>query len=80
MEIEAFLKRAMHKGNVHNMAILFAGKLATKDVPLLTELQAAGLVQEPTYLPAWIKKQGELAAHLAFNDITERFRPARHKS
>lgn len=74
LEVEAFLKRTMHLGQVHNIALLFAGKLTTNDVARLNPLIEEGYVVPPTYVPAWARKSSELAAHLAFNDITERFK------
>lgn len=74
IEVEGFLKSAMHRGMVHDIAILFAGKLAIGDVADLHTLIEKGVIAEPVYVPAWARKSGELAAHLAFNDLTERFK------
>lgn len=72
--VEGFLKQKMHSGNVHDIALLFAGKLTVEDVERLHLLREEGMVATPSYLPDWARKSGELAAHLAFNDLTERFR------
>lgn len=72
--VEGFLKRNMHSGRVHDIALLFAGKLTVEDVERLHPLQEKGFIAPPAYLPDWARKSGELAAHLAFNDLTERFR------
>lgn len=72
--VEGFLKRTMHRGMVHDLALLFAGKLTVGDVERLHPLRESGLVAAPAYLPDWARKSGELAAHLAFNDLTEQFR------
>lgn len=74
IEIEVFLKNAMHKGLLHHIPLLFAGKLTTQDVMRLQPLVEAGVVEEPKYLPKWAKRSSELAAHLAFNDLSERFK------
>lgn len=74
MEVEGFLKRAMHRGQVHDIALLFAGKLTTSDVIHMTPLIEQGYIIPPSYIPKWASRSGELAAHLAFNDITERFK------
>ncbi len=71
--VEGFLKRTMHEGRVHDLALLFAGKLTVDDVERLNPLRASGLLMPPPYLPAWAKRSGELAAHLAVGDLTERF-------
>lgn len=72
--VEGFLKRKMHTGMVHDIALLFAGKLTVGDVDTLHPLREEGFVTEPAYLPRWAKRSGELAAHLAVGDLTERFR------
>jgi uncharacterized protein (TIGR02421 family) len=74
IEVEGFLKQAMHLGLVHDIAILFAGKLTTGDVIRMNPLIEQGYIIPPSYMPKWASRSGELAAHLAFNDITERFK------
>ena len=74
IEVEGFLKQAMHRGLVHDIALLFAGKLTTGDVISMTPLIELGYIIPPSYIPKWASRSGELAAHLAFNDITERFK------
>lgn len=79
IEVEGFLKRVMHQGLVHNIDVLFAGKMTTGDVLLLQPLIDEGFVVPPAYMPEWATKRGELAAHLAFNDLTERFKIKRKR-
>lgn len=74
IEVEGFFKKAMHQGFVHDIALLFCGKLTTQDVLLLKPMAEEGLIADPVYLPEWAQRSGELAAHLAINDLTERFR------
>ncbi len=73
-EVEGFLKKAMHKGDLREMAILFSGKLTTDDVHSLSPLVEDGILAVPVCLPEWMRKHGELATHLAINDLTERFK------
>jgi len=73
IEISNFLKRTMHEGKLQHIELLFCGKLTTQDLVRLKPLIEAGQVERPCYLPAWVNKRGELAAHLAFNDLSERF-------
>ncbi len=80
IEVEAFLKRVMHAGNVHDIAILFAGKLTTSDVGMLHPLMEEGYIEEPTYIPQWARRSSELAAHLVINDLTERFKIKERRS
>ena len=79
LEVEAFLKHTMHLGQVHDIALLFCGKLTTNDVKRLKPLIEEGYMVPPVYVPSWARKSSELAAHLAFNDITERFKLMPHK-
>jgi hypothetical protein len=74
IEVEAFLKRAMHNGRLRNTDLLFAGKLTTDDVEDFIQLDGDEYVALPAYLPRWMQKREALAAHLAFNDLTERFK------
>ncbi len=73
IEIEAFFKKALHAGALHDMDVLFTGKLTTEDVETLHPLVDEGHIAEPAYLPKWMKQRDQLAAHLAFNDLTEVF-------
>jgi uncharacterized protein (TIGR02421 family) len=77
IEVTGFLKKTMHSGNLHDLAILFAGKLTTQDVSDLQILIEDGYIEQPTYIPQWANNNSELAAHLAFNDLTERFKLAK---
>ncbi|MCE3233674.1 MAG: hypothetical protein K0R98_1931 [Rickettsiaceae bacterium] len=74
IEVESFLKTAMHESRLHDMTILFTGKLTTEDIKILRPLAEDGLVEIPKYLPKWIQHPQKLAATLAFNDLTGRFR------
>lgn len=76
IEVASFLKQAMHDGMIHDIALLFCGKLTTQDVLRLQPLSDRGHIADPAYMPDWAKNSSELAAHLAFNDLTERFRNA----
>jgi uncharacterized protein (TIGR02421 family) len=74
IEVESFLKKAMHEGRLYDMAVLFTGKLTTDDVKILHPLSDSGWIDAPKYLPKWIRQPQKLAATLAFNDLTGRFR------
>ncbi|PIR34733.1 MAG: flavohemoglobin expression-modulating QEGLA motif protein [Alphaproteobacteria bacterium CG11_big_fil_rev_8_21_14_0_20_44_7] len=73
IEVESFLKSAMHDGDLRNMDLLFAGKLTTNDTLRLQPLLTEGYIEAPKYIPNWMQKKELLAAHLALNDLTERF-------
>lgn len=74
IEVSAFMKTAMHQGFIHDIALLFCGKLTANDVLQLKPAAEEGLIADPTYVPSWARNSSELAAHLAINDLTERFR------
>lgn len=73
IEVSSFLKTAMHQGFIHDIALLFCGKLTTEDVLQLKPVAGQGGIIDPVYMPDWAKRSSELAAHLAINDLTERF-------
>lgn len=74
IEVSAFLKEAMHQGKIHDISLLFCGKLTIDDISRLQPLSEQGHIIQPAYMPNWAKRSSELAAHLAFNDLTERFK------
>ncbi len=74
IEVSTFFKSAMHQGFIHDIALLFSGKLCTQDVQLLKPMAKDGLIIDPAYMPDWAKRTSQLAAHLALNDISERFK------
>lgn len=74
IEVASFLKQAMHHGMIHDIALLFCGKLTTHDVIRLKPLIDANHIADPVYMPDWASRSSQLAAHLAFNDLTERFK------
>lgn len=80
IEVGSFLKRAMHNGFVHDISLLFCGKLTTHDVVLLKPLYESGHISDPTYMPIWAKNSSELATHLALNDLAESFGMKNDKS
>lgn len=74
IEVSSFFKQAMHHGFIHDIALLFCGKLTTEDVLQLKPLVGGKVIVDPLYMPSWAKRSSELAAHLAMNDLTERFK------
>lgn len=74
IEVSSFLKQAMHQGFIHDIALLFCGKITTDDVLQLKPVAEQGVIIDPVYMPDWAKYSSELAAHMAINDLTERFK------
>lgn len=75
IEVRSFFKQMMHEGSLNTIALMFCGKLTTRDIIDLKPLADAGYVVYPNYTPDWAKRSSELAAHLAINDLVERFKP-----
>jgi len=73
IEINSFLKTAVHKGIIHDISLLFCGKLTTNDVLIFKSILEEGLISEPAYMPEWAKDASILASHLAINDLTGKF-------
>ena len=79
IEVRSFLKQMMHQGSLNTIALIFCGKLTTQDILQLKPLAADGYIINPTYVPDWAKRSSELAAHLAINDLVERFKTTHSK-
>jgi uncharacterized protein (TIGR02421 family) len=73
IEITAFMKRSMHEGMIHDISLLFCGKISITDISELNDFSNQGHIIDPAYMPSWAKQNNELAAHLAINDLTEKF-------
>ena len=74
IEVGTFLKKAMHQGFIHDISLLFCGKLTTDDVLMLKPMYEQNLIVDPLHMPRWAQRSSELAAHLALNDLTEQFK------
>jgi len=68
-----FLCFAISEHRVDVIPILFTGKIALDDVPLLLELKAEGLLAEPKYLPPQFKDLASLSVWLGFSLYLDQF-------
>jgi len=66
LRVTNFLRIALVKGQSQLVRMLFVGKLAIDDTPLFDRLAREGLVNEPTYLPAWAKDLSYLTAFMSY--------------
>jgi Uncharacterized protein conserved in bacteria len=66
LRVTNFLRIAVVKGQSQLVRMLFVGKLAVDDTPLFDRLVREGLVNEPTYLPAWAKDLSYLTAFMSY--------------
>lgn len=73
IEVTSFMKQAMHNGMIHDISLLFCGKITISDITALKDFSNQGHIADPAYMPKWARENNELAAHLALNDLTERF-------
>lgn len=66
LEVFGFFMKSMEENNLHNLEILFAGKMTTSDVKDMNIMMNQGLVIGPKYIPVWFDNIHNLAAILAF--------------
>jgi len=66
LRVTNFLRIALVKGQSQLVRMLFVGKLAVDDTPLFDRLAREGLVDEPSYLPAWAKDLSYLTAFMSY--------------
>jgi uncharacterized protein (TIGR02421 family) len=62
-----FLRVAATRGHAGWVRLLFAGKVALADVPLLEVLERDGVVAAPRYVPPWARDLGFLTAYMSFS-------------
>jgi uncharacterized protein (TIGR02421 family) len=66
------MRVALTRGWSSWVALLFAGKLAVEDLPLLDALERAGVVASPRFVPPWARDLGFLTAQMSFSVFLER--------
>ena len=66
LRVTNFLRIALVKGQSQLVRMLFVGKLAADDAPLMDRLAREGLVNEPIYMPAWAKDLSYLTAFMSY--------------
>ena len=57
--------------------LLFCGKLALSDIPVLCELAEMGLLRAPKFLPRWAADRRFLVSYLAYSGFLGRVRIGR---
>jgi uncharacterized protein (TIGR02421 family) len=70
LEVHAFLHAAIASRRIELMHYVFAGRMACGDVMSLAPLFEDGTIAPPLYEPEWLKNRNQLAAYLAFSDLT----------
>lgn len=66
LRVTNFLRVALVKGASQLVPLLFAGKVALDDVPLLARLQQEGLIAAPVWMPEWARDLSGLTAFMGY--------------
>lgn len=69
IRVHEFLKECMVSGNLEALDLLFCGKLDISDVPVIQHFKSLGLVEQPQFLPSWMKDKRFLLTHLAYSSF-----------
>ena len=67
-----FVQRAITRGDLAVIPLLFVGKIALEDIPMLREHVESGLIQPPQYLPPMIRDLHGLTSMMAFGSLFAR--------
>ena len=67
LRVSEFLRVALVRGRPQYVRLLFAGKLALEDVPLVDELSRESIVAPARYVPPWASDLGFLTAYMSFS-------------
>lgn len=62
-----FIRFAISQHHIEAIPLLFTGKLVLDDLPLLSELKAQGLLEDPVYLPPQFRDLSALSAWMSFS-------------
>ncbi|MBA2649244.1 MAG: flavohemoglobin expression-modulating QEGLA motif protein [Legionella sp.] len=68
-----YIRFAISEGRIDSLPLLFTGKLVLDDLPLLAELKAQGLLNDPVYLPPPFRDLAALSAWMSFSLYLNKF-------
>ncbi|WP_223846250.1 flavohemoglobin expression-modulating QEGLA motif protein [Wenzhouxiangella sp. AB-CW3] len=74
LRVHDFLRSLIAAGRADVLQLLFCGKLALADVPVLCELAEMGLLKAPKFLPPWASDRRFLVSYLAYSGFLGRVR------
>ena len=77
LEVFNFVRLAVRAAQLQRIPLLFCGKTTLRDLPLLEELLAEKLLQQPSFLPPQIADLHGLAAWMCFSNFLNRVALAR---
>jgi uncharacterized protein (TIGR02421 family) len=69
VRVQNFLSVAVAKGKFEYIDLLFCGKLDLSDIPALKRMRDLGLIDQPAYLPHWIRDKRYLLTHLTYSSF-----------
>jgi uncharacterized protein (TIGR02421 family) len=72
LRVANFLRVAIAKGHPEYVRLLFIGKLDLDDIPLWAQLERAGLVAEPRFVPRWARDLPFLTAYMSFSAFLQK--------
>ncbi len=65
----AFFEQCVASGRLDRIPLLFVGKIALEDIPLIERRVADGTIVPPTHLPPFIRNMQGVAASFAFSSL-----------
>lgn len=71
IEVYHVIRLAVRRGLLDRLPLLFVGKLAIRELPVLAELAEAGLVDPPAFLPPQVADLRALAAWMAYAHLLD---------
>ncbi len=71
IEVYNVIRLAVRRGLLDRLPLLFAGKLAIRELPVLAGLAEAGLVEAPAFLPPQVADLRALAAWMAYAHLLD---------
>ncbi len=69
LEVYDFLRLAVAHDRAQVVETLIAGRLALEDMRALVSLRDDGIIEPPTYRPAWLRRWDDLLTHFAFTSF-----------
>ena len=72
LEVYDFMRLAVRRGRLERLPLLFAGKLAIREIGVLAQLAEDGLIAQPAILPPNVADISSLASWMAFSNLLNR--------
>ncbi len=72
LEVYDFMRLAVRRGLIDRLPLLFAGKLAVRELGVLAQLAEEGLLDPPSRLPPHVADISALASWMAYSNLLNR--------